>query len=88
MNIFLIVFQTDSAERHSQVIGSIKSKGAWARITSTSWCVKSDSLSTTSLRDDLSRNLTNDDRLIVVDITNSYWGSYCLPSAVTDWLKE
>lgn len=88
MSIFLITFQVDNLDRRQPLIERIKNSGRWARIASTAWCIKSNSFSVNSLRDSLMRGLEDTDRLFVVDISNSNWGSYCLPNAVADWLKS
>lgn len=88
MSIFLITFQVDNLDRQQQLIERIKNSGRWARIASTAWCIKSNSYSASSLRDSLMIGIDANDRLFVVDITNSNWGSCRLPKTVTDWLKS
>lgn len=90
MKLFLITFQTSSQSRSEEIVKMIKNiSGLWARITPTTWCVKTDNQKETfTLRDEIGRILTKEDRLFVVDITNAAWGSYYLPTEVANWLKD
>lgn len=86
--IYLVTFHTDDLNRRDGIIERIKGRGAWARITPTTWCIKSNSTTASALRNDLSDVLNDADRLFVVDISTSKWGSFCLPKEVTDWLNK
>lgn len=88
MTILLITFQTQDDDRHSRIVAKIKERSAWARLTSTTWCVKVSGVSASSLRDDISSVMTAEDRLFIADISTSYWASYCIPQEVTDWLNK
>lgn len=88
MKIFLITFMSSTPERQNDLIENIKRYNTWARITSTTWCIKADITDAGELRDRLSNNMNDSERLFVVDITRSNWGSFCLPRKVTNWLKE
>lgn len=90
MNIYLIAFQMADNNRSLQMINNIKEYGLWARITSTTWCIKVADKTTAEIRDNLNSksSLQRNERLMVVNITNSPWASYYLPKDVADWLKE
>lgn len=90
MNIYLIAFQMADNNRSLQMINNIKEYGLWARITSTTWCIKVADKTTAEIRDNLNSksSLQSNERLMVVNITNSPWASYYLPKDVADWLKE
>lgn len=87
MKIFLVTFMA-SEPLQQTIIDVIKRNSAWARISQTAYCIKRDNMNAAEVRDSISSNLEGEFRLFVVDITNSYWGSYGLPVEVTNWLKE
>lgn len=90
MRTFLITFQIEDSERVTSLITHIKKMGTWARITKTTWCVKVEHKITSEIRDALTSRigLQNEDRLMIVNITDSAWASYNLPKEVAGWLKE
>ena len=90
MNIFLITFQMADEDRSRSMVNYIKEYGVWARITNTTWCIKTTDKTTADIRDNLNSKyaLQNNERLMVVNITNSPWASYYLPKDVAEWLKD
>ena len=88
MNIILITFQINAAENRKILIENIKKIGSWARITMTTYCVKVNGMTAIEIRDRLMPLIENECFLFVVEITKSSWGSYRLPEAVTNWLKN
>ena len=90
MNLYLITFKMADSDRSLAMVNYIKEYGLWARITNTTWCVKASDKTTAEIRDTLNTKypLQNNERLMVVNITNSPWASYYLPKEVADWLKE
>lgn len=90
MNIYLITFQMAEARRSESMVNCIKEYGLWARITPSTWCIKAANLTTAEIRDNLNSKmpLQNNERLMVVNMTNSPWASYYLPKEVAEWLKD
>lgn len=87
MSRFLVTFEIEDELRPS-LIEQLKRLGSWARITTNTWCVKSDDKNTVIIRDALKEAVGDNGRLFVVNITDSAWASYCIPKEVTDWLKD
>lgn len=88
MKVFIVSFYCGGFPNNEQkIVEKIKSWQLWARITKNTWCVKNDNLTAGTMRDELAKCLTTSDMVFVVEITNSAWGSYCLPSDVVNWLK-
>lgn len=87
MKTYLVLFQISDLERSGRLISRIKNHGAWARLAETAWCVRLEGYSASRLRDSLSQELIQGDRLFVVDISNSAWGSLFVPRVVTNWLN-
>lgn len=77
-------------DRDSVMINCIKEFGHWARITSTTWCIKAADKTTAEIRDSINAKcpLRSTERLVVFNITSSPWGSYNLSKEVADWLKN
>lgn len=90
MNLYLITFHIPSEERRTIIVNLIKEHSSWARITDTTWCIKTEIGKASEIRDQLATRLgiQSDERIMVVNITNSAWGSYNLPKNVSEWLKE
>ncbi len=88
MNLFLISFQVTDTLNQNNLINAIKKIGSWARITDTTYCIKVSNMTVIQIRDKLKSDLDESSRIIVVDISNSSWGSFRLPTIVTNWLKE
>ncbi len=87
MSKFLITFEVEDGLRTS-LENQIKDLGAWARITPNTWCILSDDKNTIIIRDALKKVVGDNDRLFVINITDSPWASFCVPKEVTNWLKE
>lgn len=87
MNKFLIIFET-SDDNCSSVVERIKTLGAWARLNDNSWIIKSDDKNTVVIRDSLKEVIADEDRVFVINITESAWASYRIPKEVTTWLKD
>jgi hypothetical protein len=77
-------------ERRQKMVEVIKSRGKWARITPTVWCLKVENNTSAEIRDflKLKYSINEDERVMVINITNSGWASYNLSKEVADWLKE
>lgn len=86
MRTYLIIFSLNE-NRSESIINRIKARWSWARITSTSWCVKTNT-GIYEIRDELSVGTTDSERILIVDISDSSWASRNLPKEVSKWLKE
>lgn len=76
--------------RHDEVVQIIKGLGPWGRITNDAWCVKLNNTTTAEIRDVIVTRYTinENERLMIVDITDSSWASFFLHRDVADWLKR
>lgn len=86
MKTYLIIF-SHKEDKSKSIIDRIKARWLWARITSTSWCIKTNT-EIDEIRDELSVGTIASERILVVDMTNSSWASNNLPKDVSKWLKE
>ena len=92
MNKFLITFQTKTPEESSSVVGGIKDSGKeWARINNWTYCIKSSLGKAADVRESILSCIKFDTRknlkLYVVDVTESSWATYGLPSEITTWIR-
>ena len=89
MNIYVITFQMLTEERTARMVTLIKEQSSWARITDTTWCVKTEISKSSEMREWLANrvDIQRGERLIIINITHSAWASYNLPKEVADWLK-
>lgn len=86
MNMYLITISVNPSTKNS-IINRIKNRWGWARISTDAWCIKTNN-NIREIRDELSVELSESERIFVVDIKDSSWSSSNLPKEVTDWLKE
>lgn len=83
----LVVFEIENELQRQEFIKKIKNLGAWARVLSNAYIVRSSSKTAITIRDNLRVNIKDSDRLFVVDIEDSDWASKNLPAEVNKWLK-
>ena len=87
MRKILVVFEIENELQRQEFINKIKSLGAWARVLSNVYIVRSSNKTAVSIRDNLRINIKDSDRLFVVDIEDSNWASKNLPIVFNKWLK-
>ena len=83
----LVVFEIKNELQRQEFINKIKSLGAWARVLSNAYIVRSSSKTAVAIRNNLIINIKDSDRLFVVDIEDSDWAARNLPVEVNKWLK-
>lgn len=83
----LVVFEIKNELQRQEFINKIKSLGAWARILSNAYIVRSSNKTTIAIRNSLQVDIKDSDRLFVVDIEDSSWAANNLPVEVNKWLK-
>lgn len=83
----LVTFEINNKLQRQEFINKIKSLGAWARILSNVYIVRSNNKTAIAIRDNLRVGIKDSDRLLAVDIEDSSWASKNLPVEVTKWLK-
>ena len=88
MKISLILFSMNDG-RNQNMVSAIKSFEMWARVTENAWCVKSEIETTQKLKSAIKEKcqVQDNERLFVVNITDSPWASSNVPQDVADWLK-
>ncbi len=89
MKTYLISYDLIKPETltdYKRLIDTIKTATYWANPLKSLWLVKT-TLSTTQIRDELRKVTDPNDKLLVIEITNS-WASYGLSKEVTDWMKQ
>lgn len=83
----LVTFEIENELQRQEFIKKIKNLGAWARVLSNVYIVRSSSKTAITIRNNLRVNIKDSDRLFVVDIEDSDWASKNLPVEVNKWLK-
>ena len=83
----LIAFEIENELQRQEFINKIKSLGAWARVLSNAYIVRSSNKTAVAIRNSLRVDIKDWDRLFVVDIEDSDWASKNLPVEVNKWLK-
>jgi hypothetical protein len=76
----------ETREDYKRLIDHIKSYGTWAKPLYSVWLVKS-SKTASQIRDDLTRYVDSNDKLLVMNVTGTSWASLRLPDAVATWMK-
>ena len=83
----LVAFEIENELQRQEFIKKIKNIGAWARVLSNAYIVRSSNKTAITIRNNLRINIKDSDRLFVVDIEDSDWASKDLPIEVNKWLK-
>lgn len=90
MNKLLISYDLwwpETSSDYKELIDKIKSYWDYKKWLESFRFIKTKK-SSADVRDELKPLLDKNDKLIVINITNSWWASCRLPSDVTDWLKK
>lgn len=91
MRTYLISYDLGLPENHSSYIelaSRIKSfHPNWARPVKSVWIVKSDK-NARQIRDQIKQGLDQNDKVIIVELKGSSWGTYNISKEVTDWLRK
>lgn len=72
---------------YERLIKYIKEYSYWAKPLESTWLIKTDKIVST-VRDELKRNVSGNDKIFVIEVTGANWASFNLSSNVTDWLKN
>lgn len=88
MKTYLISYdliRPETSSDYINLINAIKSAGHWAKPLESLWLIKSD-LTSVQIRDALMRFIDNNDKLLVIEVTND-WASFWLTAAVVKWMQ-
>lgn len=83
----LVVFEIENELQRQEFIKKIKNLGAWTRVLSNAYIVRSSNKTAVAIRNSLQVDIKDSDRLFVVDIEDSSWAANNLPVEVNKWLK-
>lgn len=89
MNTFIVSYDllNKSIFDYSRLIEYIKSYGTWAKPLESFWIIKTYK-SILEVRDEISRQVAVNDKIMVFDVTNKGWASFNLSKEITDWLNQ
>lgn len=88
MNILLVTYELDNYQNdYSKISEKIKSYDGWAKPFNRTWLIRT-SKGASAVRDDLSRVIDGNGKILVVNITGSAWGSCNVSSNVNGWLHQ
>jgi hypothetical protein len=90
MNTFLVSYDLgipETSEDYKKLIDLLKSSDHWAHVLQSVWIVKTDRLAS-DLLVEMKRLSDENDRIIIIDLSNNNVTSYGLPEEVEDWIDE
>jgi hypothetical protein len=90
MKTFLISYDLgvpETSEDYKKLIACIKSFGVWAKSLYSVWFIKSDK-SSQEIRDKIRKETDSNDKLLVIEVTNSDWATVGMDKEVTDWMHN
>lgn len=90
MYTYIVTFELHnlaSTSAYSAFFSQLKSYTAWANPHVSVWLVKTDK-SVEQVRNELYVRMYNKDKLLVLDVTRSGWGSFNLSDVVNNWIKN
>lgn len=70
-----------------RLIEHIKSYTYWAKPLKSVWFIKT-SKSVSEVRTDMKIFLDTNDKLVILDVTNTNWATYNIVTNVGDWMKK
>lgn len=85
MKKYLIIY---NSKQYQLFVNRIKRFKDYTRIKHRVWCVLTDIEKTTEVRDLFDDIITDNDVLMVIDITKSPWAAVNIPAETVYWLKE
>lgn len=89
MNTLLISYDLGLPETISDyhiLIEYIKSYSYWAKPLQSVWLIRTNK-STAQVRDEIKLRIDNNDKVLVIDITNKPWASFNISKEVTGWMQ-
>lgn len=90
MSVFLVTYdlmKPETSADYNDLIDQIKSYDSWAKPEYSTWLIKA-SKTTQTLFNELNVHTDNNDKLLVIDVTNDPWWSKNLPADVLTWMKN
>lgn len=88
MKTYLISYdllKSETSSDYEKLINSIKSCENWAKPLESLWLIKT-TLDSVQIRDILTKDMDNDDKLLVIEVTNN-WASFNLKKPVVEWMQ-
>lgn len=90
MKTYLISYDLwwpENSSDYKTLIDKIKSYSNYSKPLESFWFIKTDdSLST--VRDNLKNYVDKNDKILVMNVSWTWWASYLLWKSTTDWMKE
>lgn len=86
MKTYLVSYDLINKKKYAQLADTLKTYSAWAKPLESVWLIRSNE-SASDIRHDLKMELDNDDKLIVIEVTNMFWATYNISAKVTEWMK-
>lgn len=87
MSVYSINYDLNSpGQNYDDLYEEIKQQGAWWHYLESMWLVDT-SKSTSTIRDNLSPHLDNNDEILVTKLSGS-WSSWGLSDNAEDWLHD
>jgi len=87
MKTYLITYQQSLQEvAYTALVEYIKTAPQWARPCHAIWLIKTD-VDVAKIRDGIKDRIAPGDRVLVIEIPNSNWATFNVPTEVTDWMK-
>ncbi len=77
----------ETSEDYKKLIACIKSLDGWAKPLYSVWFVKSDN-TTSEIRDKIKKETDANDKLLVLEVTNSVWATVGMDKEITDWMNN
>lgn len=85
MAVYLVTYDLNNETNRPNIVGAIKKFGVWAKLSESSYAVKSSSTVGTIFKK-LKPLTDSDDQIYIINLSNPYTGYG--PEAVNKWLDE
>jgi hypothetical protein len=85
--IFYDLIKPETSSDYENLIERIKNYSAWAKPCESTWFISTED-SPSKVRDDLKTYIDSNDKIVVIDVTGSYWATFGISQTITDWMKK
>lgn len=88
MKSYLIIYRLYLPESsYGNLIAYLKTAPLWARPFDSVWFIKA-GVEAASIRDGIRSRINTNDKVLVIEVNNTNWGTSNVLKEVTDWMKN